>query len=138
MQNIITENFNEILYATHNAIREGLKEYDIKKCDIVLPKDFIVETTYQGINIDKYYDVSYEITNEVLNYTLEKLMNYVIAPATYAILYNINSYFLNNNNIVMPIKESNINSTLYKDNIGVGISYTDNIFKIEVFCGHII
>lgn len=134
----IENNLNEILYATHNAIREGLKEYDIKKCDIILPQDFKIETIYQNINIDKYYDISCEITNEVLNYTLEEFINYVVTPATHAILYNINSYCINNNNIVMPIKESNISSTLYKNNIGVSISYIDNLFKIEVFCGHII
>ena len=140
MKNVIIDNFNEILYATHNAIREGIKEYDIKKCDVILPQNFKIETIYQGVKIDKYYDLSCEITQQVLNYSLREFIDNIITPATHAmIFYNIDSYCRNNNNnIVLPIKESNTHITLYKDNIGIGVSYIDNIFNIEILCGYII
>ena len=157
----IKNNLNKILDITHeilhkNLLQKSYKNYDNENFEIITthikPCDFLVNyntdyltqqlnwsMTKDGIKIDKIYLLEVKLQERELALEIDDLINEVIEPACHALKYKIQEYYFSmNKDIVVPNYQSESYIVKYQDNIGIGISFKENILGFQVFCGHII
>jgi len=157
----IENNLNEILNIAHNELyknllQESYRNYEDNKTEIIFnyikPCNFLVNhnadfliqktnwsITKDGIKINKNYLLEILLKERELALEIDDLTNEIIIPACRTLKYKIQEYyFLMNKNIVVPNYQSESYIVKYQDNIGIGISFKDNILGFQVFCGHII
>ena len=157
----IENNLNEILDIAHETLHKNLlqisyRNYDDEEFEIIFkhikPCNFLVNhntdyltkqlnwsMTKDGIKIDKIYLLEVKLKERELALEIENLINEVIEPACHVLKYKIQEYYFSiNKDIVVPNYQSESYIVKYQDNIGIGISFKDNILGFQVFCGHII